>query len=194
MRYLIFGILMSVLFMACENNSNKEQAGNQAPANPPTIYRGDATTASPEGIPQANKNGSFMEPAPLPDVRTVQLLTKDFWVFEFYVADEREVRLGNKGRWFAFYQDGTFENGRWTEKLGYGAWNLQNIPGEGLRLILDNIDNNQDEQWEIQGVNESGDAMTWVGINKTNTAGHVVKAINLLTRPTRKQFDAEHIE
>jgi len=194
MRYLMIATLMSILFVACKSNGSDSQNENETPEKPPIVYRGDATTASPEGVPQANKNGSFMEPTPLPDARTVELLTKDFWVFEYYVADEKKVRLGNKGRWFAFYQDGTFESGRWTEKLGYGAWNLQNVPGEDLRLILDNIDNNQDEQWEIQGVNASGDAMTWVGINETNTSGHVIKAINLLTRPTRQQFDAENIE
>lgn len=184
---------MSTLFIACSPNNDNGQS-HKTSGEPPIVYRGEATTASSEGIPQSNKNGSFMTPQRLPDVETVDMLTSEFWVFEFYVADERAVRLGNKGRWFAFFKDGTFENGRWTEKLGYGAWNLQEVPGKGLNLILDNIDDKQDESWEIQGVNSSGDAMTWVGVNKTNNAGHVVKAINLLTRPTRKQFDAEGIE
>jgi hypothetical protein len=193
---------MSGLLLACQpeqgsGDNQDTQETSDAPVEEESqvpIYAGDATTASPDEVPQANKNGSFMKPTPLPNSETVNILNRDFWVMEFYVADEKEVRLGNKGRWFRFYKDGTFENGRWTKKLGYGAWNLQNVPGQGLTLILDNIDDSQDEQWEIQGVNESGDTMTWVGINKTNNSGHVVKAINLLTRPTRKQFGAEGIQ
>jgi len=56
---------------------------------------------------------------------------------------------------------------------------------------MDNINDELDIQWEIQGINKAGDTMTWAGINRKSNAGDVVKVISLLTRPTRKQFGVE---
>ena len=141
--------------------------------------------------PREGNAGSFLSPVPsLAENPMVAMLTTDFWVFEFYVVDDAAVRKANKGRWFRLQGDGTYESGVWQEKTGYGSWSVRDEAGKTM-LYLDNIDDAQDEQWEIQGVNADKDTMTWSGISETNTSGAITKVINLLTRPTKAQFGVE---
>lgn len=140
--------------------------------------------------PSKGAKGSFLPPLDPGEGTMVTTLTADYWVFEFYVAEERADRAANKGRWFKFAPDGTYESGIWQEQIGYGVWRIQEEP-EGLMLYLDNIDDSQDEKWEIQGVNDVRDTMTWAGLSETNTAGVITKVINLLTMPTKKQFGVD---
>ncbi len=147
----------------------------------------DAVPANPDELPAEATNGSFQPPVAPEPSNLVQILTNDFWVWEYYVVDDRATRLANKGRWFKLSADGTFESGRWQQKTGYGSWRLLNQDGKQV-LAFDNVDDRQDEQWEIQGINQSQDTMTWAGVPDTKTEGAILKAISLLTRPTRKQF------
>lgn len=120
-----------------------------------------------------------------------ELLTQNYWVFEYYVAEDREARKANKGRWFQLNPDGTYESGHWQKLTGYGVWRLQDDPEEGFLLVFDNVNDALDEQWEIQGVNEDKDTMSWGGVNKTPNAGIITKTISLLSRPTRAQFGVQ---
>jgi hypothetical protein len=157
---------------------------------------GNETTSSEIEIPPADnrpnqgKNGSFLPPLQQEETPMVTTLTTDYWVFEFYVVDDKSRRTANKGRWFNFHPDGTYESGIWENETGYGSWRIQQEP-EGTMLYLDNINDTQDEKWEIQGVNDAKDTMTWAGISETPNAGVITKAINLLTKPTKQQFGVE---
>lgn len=183
-------ILLCVLSMslwACkgDHNSSAQDAGQPAPA-----QAGAAAGSPVAGAPNRAESGSFLPPQAPGDNPLAEILMRDFWIFEFYVVDDPALRAANKGRWFKFYPDGTFEAGLWQEKTGYGSWSLQTVDGDRI-LRLDNIVDAEDIQWEIQGVNSEQDTMTWAGINKTNNAGAITKVINLLTRPTKAQFGVE---
>jgi|AntRauTorckE5430_2_1112549.scaffolds.fasta_scaffold06926_2 hypothetical protein len=153
---------------------------------------GEAVSETSAAQPQASNdgiamNGSFEPAAPVEPSALSNTLTTNFWVWEYYVVDDKATRLANKGRWFEMSADGTYETGRWQEKTGYGSWRLLDQDGKKI-MQFDNIDDRQDEQWEIQGVNQENDIMTWAGVKKTGSEGAILKTINLLTRPTRKQF------
>lgn len=169
-------------FLACSEEPSAAEEGQDSGSETT-----EAAPANRDEIPAEAMNGSFEPPVAPEPSNLVQTLTTDFWVWEYYVVDDRATRLANKGRWFKLSADGTFESGRWQQKTGYGSWRLLNRDGKQI-LVFDNIDDRQDEQWEIQGINQTKDTMTWAGVADTKTEGAILKAISLLTRPTRKQF------
>lgn len=150
---------------------------------------GEATSGAlaPESKTEAAMDGSFEPAVPVEPSALANTLTTDFWVWEYYVVDDKAARLANKGRWFKMSADGTYETGRWQEKTGNGSWRLLEQDGKQI-LHFDNVDDRQDEQWEIQGINQANDTMTWAGVKDNKTEGAILKAISLLTRPTREQF------
>ncbi len=186
MKQIFLAIFLLMLWSCTADNNAQNQEGQQQSAS----SSGDAATGPVANAPREGDSGSFLPPLAPGSHPMVPILTRDFWVFEFYVVDDAASRAANKGRWFRFFEDGTFESGHWEEKTGYGSWKLQDEQGKVL-LYLDNVADAEDGQWEIQGVNKDQDTMTWVGINKTNTAGVITKVINLLTRPTKAQFGVE---
>jgi hypothetical protein len=165
--------LLCVLFLHSCKNDQAESAGEK-PAESSSVAE---TSAGGTAAPALNPG----------DSREVQLLTKDFWVFEFYVTDDVNARQFNRGRWYSFKPDGTFESGHWEEKTGMGTWKLDRSMGK-LLLQIDSENDAEDAEWEIQGINQSGDTMTWVGTPNYKRSDVIIKAINLLTRPTKKQF------
>ncbi|MCB0587954.1 MAG: hypothetical protein KDD06_21865 [Phaeodactylibacter sp.] len=184
MKNLFICILLAGLWSCTgDGNTPGQQAGNQ------TDDTG-AVAGSVADAPRQSASGSFLAPLPPIDHPMAPILLKDYWVFEFYVVDDPAARAANKGRWFRFFEDGTFESGRWQEKTGYGSWSIKVEDGD-VMLYVDNIVDADDGEWEIQGVNKDKDTMTWVGVNKTSTAGVITKVINLLTMPTKAQFGVE---
>lgn len=180
MRRLSWSLLLIFGLLSCTDDKPADEAGTETTTAPTA-----AETNTPgEGIAM---NGSFEPPVAAEPSALVNTLTTDFWVWEYYVVDDKATRLANKGRWFKLAADGTYETGRWQEKTGYGSWRLLNQEGKQI-LQFDNIDDRQDEQWEIQGINQENDTMTWAGVKDTKSEGAILKAISLLTRPTRQQF------
>jgi len=173
---------------ACGDDAAKDVNDNTA-NNETKEAMADETTAVGD-LPNKGEEGSFLPPLDPGESPMVTTLTTAYWVFEYYVVDDRAQRAANKGRWFQFFPDGTFSTGVWQEQTGYGVWRLEEEP-EGLMLYLDSINDTQDEKWEIQGVNDVRDTMTWAGISETPNAGVITKTINLLSQPTKKQFGVE---
>lgn len=181
MKKLSWSLFLVLGLFACTEDapSGADNADNSS----------DAVTETAAASPSSNiaMNGAF-EPAVAPEPSAlINTLATDFWVWEYYVVDDKATRLANKGRWFKMSADGTYESGRWGEKTGYGSWRLFEQEGKQI-LQFDNIDDRQDEQWEIQGINQDNDTMTWAGVKDTNSEGAILKAISLLSRPTRQQF------
>ena len=99
----------------------------------------------------------------------------------------RNIR-SESGRWYKFEDNGTFTNGQWQEQTGNGSWFLNYREGKTY-LLCDNLYNSQDVEWEIQGINQAQDAMSWVATTKGYTdSGGMVKIIQMLTPPTKEQF------
>ena len=60
-----------------------------------------------------------------------------------------------------------------------------------VKVRVDAIDDSQDAEWELQFAGD-GDVASWIGTKEfINNKGVMAKAINLLTRPTKKQFGYE---
>lgn len=170
----LFCVLLLSLLMACSSEPTSQEAAQQS------------ATANTE----ADAKGSF-QAAVAPEMSPqIEVLTKDFWVFEYYVANDPVARETNKGRWFKFAPDGTYESGHWSEKTGHGSWRF--MPDEKFGMLyMDNINDRYDEQWHIQGYDSQYDVMTWAGTLKAVNQGVITKTINLMTRPTRAQFGVE---
>jgi len=156
----------------------------------------------------AVREGSFAAPQPQEKTAEVLALCRNHWVFEYYVADDRETNLFNRGRWYDFRPDGTFVSGHWKEQTANGSWQLEyskdrtvvavnsetgqpyNANPYELRLHLDSKDDREDASYII-AFNPLMDVSSWVGMPKSQARGIAIKAINLIDRPTKKQFGLE---
>jgi hypothetical protein len=175
MKHLFWIFLFIVGASACKNEGSSTGNGDAG--------QGVAATKEAEG--------GFLPPLNPGTSQLVTLLSTEYWVFEFYVVEDPVARQANRGRWFKFKSDGTFINGHWQEQTGYGSWRLEEDKEDKTIIHVDNIYNSQDAQWEIQGISQEKDVMTWVGVNRTPTAGSILKVINLSARPTKAQFGVE---
>lgn len=148
---------------------------------------------------------AWAEPAePAESNRETALLTKDFWVFEYYVIPGNpEQSLLNRGIWYNFDMNGTFEYGHWEDYLGKGTWKLiydNNLEGRpkipGVTsipvLVVDSeTDNAYDMMWELSFGDYSGFEASFVASRYSQQPGVMCKTLNLMTRPTKKQFGYE---
>lgn len=134
--------------------------------------------------------GSFAAPIPPANSRETNLLARDYWVFEFYVVpNDREASASGKGRWYKFKPDGSFESGHWDKVMGSGSWGI-GFRNEGTVLHIDSSIDAEDSEYVIQA-NATGDEMSWVGTTTYEQSGIMLKAIHLLTQPTKAQFGLE---
>lgn len=124
----------------------------------------------------------------------VQTLLNNFWVYEYYVdSKDRSTQLPNKGRWYKFNADGTFEGGQWEEQTHAGSWVL-NIEEGNWVIYLDSNNDALDNQFFIQGLEPGVESTSWVGTSRFENSHIIIKVINLLTRPTKQQFGVEEAE
>lgn len=141
--------------------------------------------------------GSAM-PAVIPDnSRFSNVLQRNFWVIEYYIPEihNKDKFEFNKGRWFRFLGDGTYEYGHWTEKQGSGTWFLRQ--GENYpTLRCDSATNDKDDvEYQIQGLTADQNTMSWVRTKNFGVAESAsIKIINLLSMPTREQFGVKEAQ
>lgn len=174
LRNLILGCLVIIGLAACNSDNTSGNDGNSATTAGSTAYQGGP--------------GSVVGPPMIPPQNDVtQRLMKDYWVFEFYVVPgDRAASRAGQGRWYKFNADGTFESGRWEDEVwGSGNWYFRTESGKNY-LKLDSEVDAEDSEWEIQGITDG--AMSWGGTQTYDNAGIILKALSLMTVPTREQF------
>lgn len=170
---LLFSALIFLIFSACKPDSKKQSDANAGQKN----FDPDA----------------FAEPAvPAESNRETALLTKDFWVFEYYVIpDNPEQSFKNRGLWYKFSMDGTYQYGHWEEYLGKGTWKLTYYENKPI-LTVDSETNNKDDMiWELNFGDYQGYEASFVASRYSQQPGVMCKMLNLMTRPTKKQFGYE---
>lgn len=176
LRNLILGCLIIAGLLACNSDSTTDNTSNSGTT--------PATGQEYQGGP-----GSVVGPAMIPVQNEItQKLMKDYWVFEFYVVPgDRAASRAGQGRWYKFKPDGTFESGRWEDQVwGSGNWYFRSEDGKNI-IRLDSEVDAEDTEWEVQGMTES--AMSWSGTQTYDNAGVILKALSLMTVPTRAQFN-----
>lgn len=177
MRSLFFYLCLALVLASCKQDA---ASTDTPPATPPPPAE---ETPTAETTLQPIEN-------PLLSTREGQLLIRNFWVFEFYIIpNDHEASVKNRGRWYTFNADGTFESGHWEEQTSKGTWYLYNDGKYKVRL--DAIDDAEDAEWELQFAGD-GDVASWIGTSAfIGNKGVMSKVINLMTRPTKKQFGYE---
>lgn len=122
------------------------------------------------------------------DIPETNALLTNYWVFEFYVDRKDRANTGKRvGTWYQFAPDGTFTSGQWQEQTNTGVWSVRRADGKVFLTLDSNVDA-LDTEYDLQGMTQSRDAMSWVGTKRYATNHVMLKAINLLTQPTKKQF------
>lgn len=166
------GILLCLLLVAaiaCKNESN--------PAD--------------EAVATERMQKALPAPKPAPNTREAQLLLRDYWVFEYYIVPgNRELTQSNRGKWYKFNADGTFEAGHWRDFTTRGVWTLfygNDYPI--LHVIAE--DDALTGEYQVQGISGDTDYMSWVGTARYDQKGYAAKVMNLLSTPTRQQFGVE---
>ena len=165
MRIVIIFFLMFFL-LAC--NQNTEQRGAEGCA------------------------GGAVPALALGNNRETNILTTNYWVIEFYVGqgESFEPKKANRGKWYKFNKDGTFQSGHWEVPGCSGTWRVD-YSTQYPMFIADSYNDAEDWAWHIQGVTEDNSEMSLVGAQGYSNYADLVKAINLLTPPTKKQFGDE---
>ena len=173
MKYTFFSILILLAAAGCKNEPK--------------------TNGNTGNTPKANTEAAWAETAvPAVSSRETAMLTKDFWVFEFYVIPgDQEKSKFNRGLWYKLQMNGTFEYGHWEEALGTGTWKLTEFEGKPILTVDSGTDNSFDMFWEINFGDYSGFEASFVATKDSQQAGTMCKMINIQTRPTKKQFGYE---
>lgn len=138
------------------------------------------------------EDSGFATPV-LPDMslRENNLLTRTFWVAEFWVDHANNGNNeANRGRWWRFEKDGTFSTGLWEDVLANGSWVIYKDQTR-YRLHMDANINRFDMEFELQQIAPSETYMSWAGTPTYGMSRIAVKAISLLTQPTKAQFGIE---
>lgn len=175
MKNIIFIVLIAMLGFAC---TGEQSTGTDT---------ADSTTATAP----AQQQGTAATPMAPAQSGLTASLTKDFWVYEFYIDPKNKENNRNfRGKWFDLKPDGTFQSGHWEEITGNGSWLL--LKGEDNKdlLRLDNVNDAEDAEFIVQ-MNADGDQASWVGTDTYGHAGVMLKAINLMSQPTKQQFGVQ---
>lgn len=181
MRPLVTFLFCLTLLFSCRNTEQTNEV----------VEEGTPMNTTPRQA--ADNNGSFSPPISPGDSDNTSIITKDYWVIEFYVPfdDSYEKKMANKGRWYKFEKDGTFTCGQWQEDHSYGSWRYGRSQFNNLTIVADAKNDNLDAEWEFQ-IGNQGTEMSWAGQQSFGVeAGTMAKAINLLTKPTKQQFGVE---
>lgn len=150
--------------------------------------------------PQGTTVGTASPPLTQANTRETQLLTKNFWVVEFFVIPGNEGQLiparHNKGLWWQFNMDGTYVGGQWQEQNDHGTWFWKPGAGQyeksGMLFIDSAVDDMRDSEFQMQGIERTGDVMSWVKTaNFGNREAGMLKVIQMLSMPTKAQFGVE---
>jgi hypothetical protein len=204
MKYLLF-LLPMVILVACKDDTT---AGNKtqmvkSTAEFASSHDSDTATYSPlfiHGIPteeelnapQSGMGGYGQLLVPDMNRMEAQVLTKNIWVFEFYIDTQASLpqTAQGTGQWMQFFPNGTFIAGHWQQQTHSGAWYMD-YQQEHPRLTMDSNVDRMDAVWEIQAINGERDNMGWrrvpdaFGPYRKSIMG---KVIELYDRPTREQF------
>jgi hypothetical protein len=133
-------------------------------------------------------------PAQMPpaDMMETTVLLSRFWVFEHWIDTAGPDGNKNKGRWYRFYEDGTYDGGHWEDHNDHGTWFLKK-GGEYTELFIDSeINDLKDAKWQIQGINGMQDAMSWVKTKEFGDQRSALCKLNgMLSIPTKAQFGLE---
>ncbi len=171
MRLPLLLILAVIGLIACDSDTSNQQSGSNPAAS------------------QRATGGSVGQPvAPDLDIPETSALLANYWVFEFYIDRKDRSKEGSRvGTWYRFLPDGTFTAGQWEEQTNSGVWSVRRANDKVLLTIDSNVDA-LDTEYDLQGMTQSQDAMSWVGTPRFDNSHIMLKAINLLTQPTKKQF------
>lgn len=174
LKYLFSLSLAIVLMTSCKPDA----ANNNSSASTPAEAAAQGTYATPV-IPNPSK----------PKVQL--LLRSPFWVAEYWVnhEDNSQNKL-NQGRWWSLKEDGTFTTGQWEDTYSYGSWVVYNDGPKDL-LHLDAVDDRLDMEFELQAVSSMEDYMSWSGTKTYKMSRIAVKAIALMSMPTKQQFGVQ---
>ena len=180
MQYKGFMLLLFLsLLWACQSDPKNDAGTTAATEEPAQDPKEALTTQRGTAAPAVNPGDSPF----------VQNLTSNFWVVEHWVnpQNDRATYLANKGRWWNFHPDGTFETGIWEEQTGQGTWRTYLREGEQV-IFVDGESDVDDGEWKIT-FNGPVTQSSWVGYSDyPSSRGIMAKLDNLLTRPTKEQY------
>ena len=121
-----------------------------------------------------------------------RMLTRDYWVVEFYHDSfaSKEQRKKGQGQWFQFNPDGSFIGGHWEKQTHSGLWYII-YDGDKKYITIDSNVDRLDAKWDMQAIGGEEDAMGWVRSTEfgpRTPKSVTIKLITLSDVPTKKQF------
>ena len=168
MKRIVFFFLLVALLGACKN----ESASTDNTSSEPSVTETRPITP-PEG-------GPILGPNKRPSMQTEKLLgflTTDYWYMLAYVKiNDRESAYENRGRWYQFAADGTFNSGKLKATGAKGVWTYD--PQTAL-IHIDSENDAEDGEWKIQ-MGNSGTVMIWIGTERYKQNSIQIKLENFI--------------
>lgn len=169
MKSIVFSLFLALLLAACKNDDSSFTGKKLQ----------EVASAAPAERPPA-------------EMRETRVLQSRFWVFEHWVLVDGGPAPEKKGRWYRFYEDGTYDGGQWDDHYDHGTYFLRK--GEKwTELYIDSeINDLYDAKWQMQGIGGMEQSMSWV---KTKEFGDnepaLCKLTGMLSMPTKEQWGVE---
>ncbi len=204
MKQLITLVILLAFFFSCKNDqSSNESQTNTDPGSAPTgIFEKhmaiDPVTGAPgEVYRPANAISSTLAANPIKEIDPVKpvvkrivpttpeeendlkAFTNRYWVIWGLVRIGRQVNKVNQGGYFKFNEDGTYEFGKFGEKICNGAWSFDAV---NKTISLDSELLGDDREWTYT-MQTGQQAMVWIGTPKYFLTDVQLKLDNYYNNP-----------
>lgn len=170
MKKIIFFFLIANLTFACKNDP---ETTAETPA-----QNSSETTAS-ETTSDAASDQNLKENLPLRMKNVVDWT----WWFEAYVSDRKGFGQTQKGKWFKFSPNGSFEFGIYQDLSGAGKWRYD-VAKETIFLTYDK--DGEQQEWKTM-MSNTNDIMIWMAPGTGPLRGDQAKLVRYLQRPEEGQ-------
>ena len=180
-----FLMFMTIAFSyQCKKNSSAA-TGSQS-STPVTAPAGTADFSDPTWVETSNRIGNGNPTSDLDTMTESRMkhVVNHFWWIDGYVSSREEVRADQRGKWYYFYPNRTFDYGKWNKYLSRGTWKY-NPKTETLYTKTD--DGKETRQWTTM-MSSTNEKFIWMGPPIGPNRGDQAMLQPYLQLPTEKDI------
>ena len=134
---ILVGSILLLFAFSCDPNSNPN-ASNTSNSDDGDVKIPTVNVLTGEGNPEPTVK---IEGHMIPIVSN----NSPYWWVDGYVSSREESRDRNRGKWYRFYNNGTFQYGMFQEEDGVGTWKYDLI---NETIFMKSKDGSETMQWK----------------------------------------------
>ncbi len=194
MKKSLFIIAAVALVFSCVSEPNSKGGGATgiSAGTPPPVPAGTGNFNNPTWKETAQKisNGNYVADKDTMQASRMTYIVNKFWWIDGYVSSRPAVRADQRGKWYIFYPNRTFDYGKWDEFLARGTWRYKQseLNGEMVENLYTKTDDGKEtRQWEMM-MAATNEKMVWMGPPVGPNAGDQGMLQPYLQLPTEKDI------